>query len=101
MKEDIEVITGAAGVLSNQALFVGFLNRTLEDGGFVVEFAPDIDVGRGTIHSSTGDKTAFDKFMGILAHDLAVLACSRLAFIGIDDEIARLGVLFPAFDVHE
>lgn len=45
MQEDVEVVAAAAGVFAEEAGFVGFLDCALEDGGFVVEFAADVDVG--------------------------------------------------------
>lgn len=39
--------------------------------------------------------------MRVLPHNLSVLACSRLALVGVDDQVSRLGVLVPALGVHE
>jgi hypothetical protein len=51
--EDVEVVAGAAGVLAEEAGFVGFLDGALEDGGFVVEFAADVDVGCCALRNPT------------------------------------------------
>lgn len=101
VNEDVEIISASAGVLTYQAFFVGFLDRSLEDGGFVVELPSDVDVCCGGVHGSAGDETAFDEFVGIFAHDFPVFAGSGLTFIGVDDEIAGLGVFVPVFEVHE
>jgi hypothetical protein len=42
---DVEVVAGAAGVGAEEASLVGFLDGSGEDGGFVVEFASDVDIG--------------------------------------------------------
>jgi hypothetical protein len=53
------------------------------------------------VHSPTGDETAFDQFMRIATHDLAILACSRFSLVGIDDEVSRTRVFLEAGLVHE
>jgi hypothetical protein len=98
---DIEVVTGSAGVLANQALGVGLVDGVLEDIGFVDEFATDIDVGSGRVHGSSGNEAALDELVWVLSHDLSVLASSGFTLIGIDDEITGLGVLVPVLEVHE
>lgn len=50
---DIEVVAGAAGVFADEAGFVGFLDGALQDGGFVVEFAADVDVGCCALYHHT------------------------------------------------
>jgi hypothetical protein len=39
------------------------------------------------LHRERGDETAFDQEMRIVAHDLPVLAGTRLGFVGIDDQV--------------
>jgi hypothetical protein len=73
----------------------------LKNSGFVVELSADVDVGSGGVHSSSSNKTAFDKLMGVFAHDLTVLASARLTLICVDDEVTWLAVLFPALGVHK
>ena len=99
--EDVEVVARAARVLADEPGLVGFLDGALEDGGFVVELAADVDVGGAAVHGPAGDETAFDEFVRVLAHDFAVFAGAGLAFVGVDDEVAGLGVLVPVFEVHE
>jgi hypothetical protein len=98
---DVEVVSGAAGVLSDETGLVGLLNGALKDGGLVVELATDVDVGSGSVHGASSNETALNELVGVLAHDLAVLACSGLTLIGVDNEVAGLGVVLPALGVHE
>lgn len=67
----------------------------------MVELATDVDIGCTCIHGSAGNETAFDKFVGIFAHDFAVFAGSGFAFVGIDDEVTGFGVFVPVFEVHK
>ena len=101
MEVDVEVVAAAAGVVADEAFLVGFLDGALEHGGFVVEFASDVDVSCAAVHCSTGDETAFEEFVGVFPHDFAVFAGSRFAFVGVDDEVARFRVFVPIFEVHE
>ena len=98
---DVEVVAAAAGVLADEAVLVCLLDRALEHGRLVVELAPDVDVGGGGVHGAADDEAALDELVRVLAHDLAVLAGSGLALVGVDDEVAGFGVFVPVFEVHE
>ena len=101
MDEDVEVVATAAGVLADQTFFVGFLDCTLQDGGFVVEFTADVDIGGSAIHRSAGNEAAFNQFVRVFAHDFSIFAGAGLAFVGINNEVAGFGVFVPAFEVHK
>jgi hypothetical protein len=101
VKEDIEVVAGVTGVLADEPVLVGLVDRVLEDGGFLDEFTTNVDIGSGRVHGSAGDEAALNKLVGVLAHNLAVLACSRLTLVSVHDEIPRLRVLVPILEVHE
>jgi len=96
----VKVVTAAARVFANQSFFVGFLYCSLEDCRFMVELATNLDIGCGAV-SLVRRQTPFNKFVRILTHDLTILAGSWLAFVGVDDEIPRLGVLVPVLEVHK
>lgn len=98
---NIEIVTGSAGVLANQAIGVGFVDGVLEDIGLQDEFTTDIDVGSGRVHGSAGNEAALDELVWVLSHDFSVLAGSGLALIGIDDQVSGLRVLVPVLEVHE
>lgn len=97
----VEVVAGSAGVLADQAFFVCFLDSALEDSGFMVKFAADIDICCGGVHGAADNETAFDELVRVLTHDFTVLACSRLTFVGVDDKVAGFLIILPAFEVHE
>ena len=101
MQVDVEVISRPAGIFANQPLFICFLDGALQDGGFVVEFAADVDIGGSGIHGTANDETAFDELVRVFAHDLAVFTGARLAFVGVDDEVPGFLIVLPAFEVHE
>src|SRR3546814_3980317 len=89
MDEDFEIIARAAGVLADEALFIG-----LGDGGeerlrLADELAANVDIGGPRAHGETGDQRALDQLVRIVANDLAVLARPRLRLVGVDDEKAR------------
>ena len=85
---NLDVIAGAAGILTNEAGGIGLLDRRLQPLRLGVEFAADVDVGGGASHPGPGQHAAFEQFVRLVAQDVAVLAGARLALIGIDDEIA-------------
>jgi hypothetical protein len=62
--------------------------------GLEIEFAADVDVGRSGVHGPSGDETAFDQFVRIATHDLAVFACAWFTLVSVYDEITWSGVLF-------
>jgi len=101
VEEDVEVEARAASVLAEEACLICFHNGALKDGGFVVEFSADVDVGSCAVHGATGDETTFDELVGVFAHDFAVLTGTGFTFVGINDEVARFGVLIPILCVHE
>jgi hypothetical protein len=98
---DVKVVAGAAGVLADEAGLVRLLDGALEDGGLVEELAADVDVGGGGVHGAASNEAALDELVGVLAHNLTVLAGAGLALVGVDDEVAGLVVLVPVLEVHE
>lgn len=98
---DIEVVATAASVLTDQTFLICLLDSTLQHCRSVIELAPNVDISGGSVYYSTDDKTALNEFMWILLHDFSAFVYSRLAFICVNDEIARFGVLLPALEVHE
>ena len=67
----------------------------------MVELSTNVDVGGGSVHSTSSNEAALDELVGVLAHNLAVLAGSGLTLIGVDNEVAGLGIVLPALGVHE
>ena len=92
MQVNIEVPATAAGVSANKTGLVGLVDRKLKVEVFVVVFASDVDVGGVRAHREAGDQAAFDQFVRIVAHDVPILARSRLALVGVDHEICRPAV---------
>ena len=45
------------------------------------------------VERETGDQHALEQLMRILVHDVAVLERARLGFVGVADEIDRLGLV--------
>jgi hypothetical protein len=49
--------------------------------------SPNVDVTRASPHGSHGDQASLDELMGLVPHDLAILASARLTLIAIDHKI--------------
>lgn len=98
---NIEVVACAAGVLTDEASLVGFVDGPLEYGCFMVEFATDVDVGGVGVHRTTDNEATLDQLVGVLAHDLTVLACARFTLIGVDNQVSGSRILIPVLEVHE
>lgn len=98
---DVEIVARTAGVLSDEAVGIRFVDGLLENGSFVNELSANIDVRSGGVHGPTGDETAFNQLVGVLSHNLSVLARSGFALVGVDHEVSGLVVLVPVLEVHE
>ena len=98
---DVEVVAGATGVLSDETSLVGLLDSTLKNSGLVVELATDVNVGGSAVHGTASDQTSFEQLVGVLAHNLTILAGSGFTLIGVDYQVAGLVVLVPVLEVHE
>ena len=44
------------------------------------------------VHGASGDQASLEELVGVLPHDLTVLAGSGLTLVSIDDEVAGTGV---------
>src|SRR5688572_28605986 len=101
MDVNIKVVAGPARVLADKAIGIRLVDGALKDTCLVDELATDVDIGRIGIHGTASHQTTLNKLVGVLAHDLAVLAGARLTLVGVDNQIARLGVLVPVLEDHE
>ena len=57
MEENVEIVAGVAGVLAEKASLVSLLDGTLQDGGFVVELATDVNVCRSALKREVSSAT--------------------------------------------
>ena len=89
MDEDVEIIARLGRILAEQPRVIGFLDGRLHDLGFHDIFAANVNIGGPRTHRETGDQRALDQLVRIVAQDFAVLARTRLGFIGIDHQKAR------------
>lgn len=87
MDVDVEIVTGAAGVLADETSLVGLVNGLLKMARLLVELSADVDVSSGGVHGAASNETAFNQFVGVASHDFAVLASTRFTFVSIDDEV--------------
>merc|ERR1719322_2035930 len=85
--EDVKVVAGPAGVLSEETLCVRLLNGHLQVRRLVVEFATHVDVGRARAHRSAGDEASLNQLVRVVPHDLPVLARAGLTLVGVDHEV--------------
>ena len=91
---DVKIISRFTGVLANQPRIIGFVDCSLKRLALADIFATDVDVARVGLHGKTGNQTAFDQRMRIMAHDLAVFAGARFGFIRVYHQIAGAPVAF-------
>merc|ERR1719295_1994712 len=80
--EDVEVVSASARVLTQESLVVGLFDGHLEVGGLVVELSPDVDVSGSGSHGPTRNQ-----LVGVVSHNLSVLASARLSLVGVDDQV--------------
>ena len=91
---DVEVERVAVLVVdADETRLIGLVDRTLQRIALRDILAADIDVAGMRTHREGGDQAAFDEKMGIIAHDLAVLAGAGLRLVRVDDEVMRAPVL--------
>lgn len=121
MEVDVEVVAGAAGVLTDKTSLVSFLNGALKDSGLVVELTTDVDVCSSAlkqlllavldsrilqcssthVHGASGNQTSLEQLVWVLPHDLAILASTWLTLIGVDNQVSGGVALLPTLGVHE
>merc|ERR1711973_503242 len=83
-----------SGVLFHHYLFDG----DLEVCCLVVEFSSDVNVSGPCAHSTSCDQASFNQLVGVVTHNLSVLASSWLSFVCVDDEVLWSAVVWL---VHE
>ena len=101
MDVDFEVEAGAEDVLAKEPVGLGFGDGLLQDFRAEREFATDVEVGQMHIEREGGDDHPFDQLVRILVDDVAVFERAGLGFVGVADEIDRLGLAGadePPFD---
>jgi hypothetical protein len=90
---DFEVVGRAADGFAEKALRLGLGDGLFQDFGAERKLAADIDISEVNIVRVAGDDHAFKQLVRVLVNDLSVLECARLRFVGVADEVNRLGVL--------
>lgn len=98
---NVVVVAGSAGVLTDLTGLVGFVDGALEDGGFMVEFTTNVDIGSVGVHRSSNNQTPLDQLLRVFPHNLSVLASSGFTLVGVHDQVTGSGVLIPVFEIHE
>ncbi len=84
---DIKVVAGTARVLANEALLIGLSDGAIKAVGLVPELSTNVDVSSLGTHGETSNETAFDKLVGIVAHNLTIFARAGLGLISVHDEV--------------
>ena len=87
MDVHIEIIATAAGILAKETFSIGFINCALQLDLFIPEFTTNVDVGSFGSHAEADNEGAFNKLVGVMTENLAILACAGLGLIAINDEI--------------
>ena len=81
--DDVEV-PAVDVVLADELGRVGLVDGGLQALALAHELAAHVDVGGVRAHGEGGEQRALDQEMGIVAHDLPVLAGAGLALVGVD-----------------
>ncbi len=68
---------------------VRLVDGALQILGLAHKLATNVNVRRFRFHGKARDEAALHQLVGVVSHDLAVLACARLALVRIDHQIAR------------
>merc|ERR1712142_851844 len=85
--EHIKVITSSTGVLAKETSFVSLVNSHLHVGRLIIELSADVDVGSSGPHGATSHQTTLHQLVGVVTHDLTVLARAWLSLVGIDHQV--------------
>ena len=81
-------------IFAKQTRIISFINRGLQRFAFADVFAANVNIAGMGIHRETGNQTAFDQCMRIMAHNFAVFTGARLRFVSINNKIRRTTVTF-------
>ncbi len=73
----LEVPAAVSGILAQKPGVISLIDRALQLFAFKNELTTDIDVARVGPHRETGQQTALDQLVRIVAHDLPVFARPR------------------------
>ncbi len=91
MRVEIEIETRSLDVLAQVAARIRFGDGAIHGLDQVAILAANIDVALVRIDGAAGDQNALDQLVRIVLHQQPVLASARLAFVGVDDDVLRLG----------
>jgi len=73
----IKVVAGAASIPTKEAFLVRLINCTLKLHLLKPEFASHVYIRSLGSHTEAYYESTFDKFVGVVAHNLSVFASSR------------------------
>lgn len=65
----------------------GPLAAHLQVGGLIVELSSDVDVGGAGAHGTAGHQAALHQLVGVVAHDLPVLAGARFPLVRVHHQV--------------
>ena len=91
MQIHVEVVARAAGVLPDEALRVGLVDRLLQLHLLDPELAAAVNVGRSRAHCEADDQRAFNQLMRVVAQDFAIFAGAWFTFVGVYYEVGVSG----------
>ena len=93
MNENVARIGRAADIFPDEAGGAGLSNGFFEDACAMGHLAPDVDVSLLHIVRETRDHRALDQLMRVLMHDVTILECARLGFVGVDNQVNGFAAL--------
>src|SRR5208337_2038491 len=90
----VKIKTRSQDVLSQPSACIGLFQGTINDVHQIAVFSPDVDIALVGADSKAGDDHPFDQLVGIVFEQWPVLAGSRLALVGVADNVLGIGRLF-------
>ena len=90
--EKVEVNAGTTGILSQEAISIGFGHSPLQILALMHKLSTNVDVTHSGTHRSTSNQTAFHELVWVMAHDFSVLAGPRFGLISIHYQIVRSAI---------
>ena len=90
---DVDVESGTADILAQEALGTGLLKGLGDDLGRLGELASDVDIGQVDIQRVGGNGHPLDELVGIVMQDVAILEGTGLGFIAVAGDVVGLAVI--------
>ena len=90
----LEIVTGTLQIFADQTCFTRLPDRFFTLFIHRPDFTVNVDITGCNSHCISCDQHPFDHGMGIVTKNVTILECTRLAFIGIANQVHLSGIIF-------